>query len=382
MRQERWRQIERIYQEALARPAGERAEFVEAACTSDADVRREVLELLAEADPPSAPLHGPVIAMTRQLADACAGALVGRRLGAYDLEAWIGAGSMGEVYRARDTRPARTVRIKILEGSIPHDPTRLERFRREAQLLAALNHPHIAAIHELADADGLHFLVLEYVGGGSLAERLLKGPLRLEEAVATAKQIAAALTAAHEKGIVHRDLKPANIALTATGDVKVLDFGLAKIAAPPITDKETLTAANMIVGTPCYMSPEQAHGIPVGQAADVWAFGCVLFEMLAGTRAFSTADDLGGPPVLNGAPDWRVLAGDLPRALQVVIRRCLSADPNQRLVDFTTVSFLLNEATSSSELWPDNHATGTTVPRRIAATATIGLAALITGLVG
>jgi Tol biopolymer transport system component len=382
MGEERWRQIERLYQEALTRPAEERAEFVEAACTSDADLRRDVLELLAEADPPSTALRGPVIAMARQLADGCSAALVGRRLGTYELEAWIGAGSMGEVYRARDTKLERTVAMKILAGPVALDPTRLERFRREAQLLAALNHPHIAAIYELAESDGLHFLVLEYVGGGSLADRLLRGPLRPEEAVATAKQIAAALSAAHEQGIVHRDLKPANIALTVTGNVKVLDFGLAKIAAAPVSDNETLTAANMIVGTPSYMSPEQAHGTPVGKAADVWAFGCVLFEMLAGTRAFSTAGDLGTQPILlNGTPDWRSLPSDLPRALQIVVRRCLSADSRQRVVDFATVSFLLNEATPSSELWPDDHAAGTTLPRRIAVIATVGVAVLLASLV-
>jgi Tol biopolymer transport system component len=384
MQEERWRQIERIYHEALARPASERAEFVEASCTSDADVLHEVLELLAEADPPSEPLRGPVIAMAQQFADACSEAMVGRRLGPYELEALIGAGSMGEVYRARDTKLARTVAIKVLAAPVAHDPERLERFRREAQVLAALNHPHIAAIHELADSDGFCFLVLEYVDGGSLAGRLLRGPLRLEEAVAIAKQIASALSAAHEKGIVHRDLKPANIALTATGDVKVLDFGLAKIAAAPLSENEALSADNVIVGTPAYMSPEQAHGIPVGKATDVWAFGCVLFEMLVGTRAFSTAGDPLCPAALvNGAPDWRALPSDLPRALQVVVRRCLSADPNQRLVDFSTVSFLLNEATSSSDLWPDvhAHAGGTTVTRKKVAIATVGVALLLTGLI-
>ena len=221
----------------------------------------------------------------------------GAHLGSYEILAAIGAGGMGEVYRARDTRLNRDVALKILPDTFTHDPERVARFRREAHVLAALNHPHIAAIYGLDEANGSQFLVLELVDGESLDKRTARGPIPVAEALEIARQVAEALEAAHDKGIIHRDLKPANIALTSDGQVKVLDFGLAKTAeamsgttpvtnSPTITSPAMMSAAGVILGTAGYMSPEQAKGLTSDKRSDVWAFGCVLYEMLTGTRAF------------------------------------------------------------------------------------------------
>src|SRR6266516_3585342 len=220
---------------------------------------------------------------------------VGGRLGPYEILSPLGAGGMGEVYRARDTKLNRDVAVKILPDTFTHDPERLARFRREAQVLASLNHPHIGAIYGLDEANGQQFLVLELVDGESLDRRIARGPIPVDETLVIAKQIAEALEAAHEKGIVHRDLKPANIALTGDGKVKVLDFGLAKALGPAAgsadsVDSPTLTfaatQAGIILGTAAYMSPEQVRGRAVDKRADIWAFGAVLYEMLTGRRAF------------------------------------------------------------------------------------------------
>src|SRR6266852_5121188 len=217
----------------------------------------------------------------------------GSRLGPYEILSAIGAGGMGKVYRARDTRLGRDVAIKILPDTFTHDPERLARFRREAQVLAALNHPHIGGIYGLDEANGQQFLVLELVDGESLERRIARGPIPVDEALSIAQQIAEALEAAHEKGIIHRDLKPANIALASDGQVKVLDFGLARFEAGgpgrageagDLTHSPTLsfaaTQAGVILGTAAYMAPEQARGRAVDKRADIWAFGCVLYEML------------------------------------------------------------------------------------------------------
>jgi len=231
----------------------------------------------------------------------------GTRLGAYEVLALIGAGGMGEVYRARDTKLGRDVALKILPELFASDPDRLARFQREAQVLASLNHPNIAAIYGLEHSDGVRALVLELVEGPTLAERLeglrAKGSgLPLDEALPIAKQIAEALEAAHEQGIIHRDLKPANIKLRPDGVVKVLDFGLAKAlepasgisagvtALPTITSPAMMTRMGVILGTAAYMAPEQAKGRPADRRSDVWAFGCVLYEMLTGKRAFEGED--------------------------------------------------------------------------------------------
>jgi eukaryotic-like serine/threonine-protein kinase len=266
----------------------------------------------------------------------------GARLGPYEILSALGAGGMGEVYRAKDTKLGRDVAVKILPDSFTHNPERLARFRREAQVLAALNHPHIGAIHGLDAADGQQFLVLEFVDGLTLSDLIAKGPLPVGDALGIARQIAEALEAAHEKGIIHRDLKPANVALTSDGHVKVLDFGLAKAIepgssasvtnSPTITSPAMLTAAGVILGTAAYMAPEQARGRPADKRSDVWAFGCVLYEMLTGRRAFEREDVVDTLAyVLTKDPDWSVLPGSMPAPLRTLLRRCLEKDRRVRL---------------------------------------------------
>jgi len=277
----------------------------------------------------------------------------GTRLGAYEVIAAIGAGGMGEVYRARDTRLGRDVAIKTLPELTAGDPERLARLDREAQLLAALNHPHIGAIYGLEDSPSGKFLVLELVDGESLAERLARdGTLPVAEALRIATQIIDALEAAHDKGIIHRDLKPGNIMLTADGQVKVLDFGLARAmeAASPsgVSNSPTLslaaTQAGMILGTAAYMSPEQAKGRVADKRSDVWAFGCVLYEMLTGKRAFEgedVSDTLAS--ILKGEPDWSAIPADVPGNIRTILRRCLTRDRKGRIPDISVVRYLLLE---------------------------------------
>src|SRR5262252_6742758 len=253
---------------------------------------------------------------------------------------------MGEVYRARDTMLEREVALKVLPEAFAADPDRLVRFQREAKVLASLNHPHIAAIYGLADSRKTHALILELVEGPTLADRIAKGPIPLEEALPIAKQIAEALEAAHEQGIIHRDLKPANIKVRDDGTVKVLDFGLAKAMepasaiSPMLTNSPTITTPAMVtgvgtlLGTAAYMSPEQAKGRPADKRSDVWAFGCVLFEMLSGKRTFDgedVSDTLA--TVLRADPQWNNLPAQTPHAIRRVLARCLQKDRRQRLAD-------------------------------------------------
>jgi serine/threonine-protein kinase len=270
----------------------------------------------------------------------------GTRLGPYEIIAPIGAGGMGEVYRAHDSRLHRDVAIKTLPPAFAEDANRLARFQREAQALAALSHPNIAAIYGLEESGGVNALVMELVGGITLAERIAAGPIPLAEALGIARQIGAALEAAHEKGIVHRDLKPANIKLTGEGQVKVLDFGLAKALDTEFTSSPGATPANsptltlestragVILGTAAYMSPEQARGKSVDRRADIWAFGVVFFEMLTGRSTFegeTVSDTLAG--VLRADIDWKHLPADTPPAVQRLLERCLQRDPKRRLRD-------------------------------------------------
>jgi serine/threonine-protein kinase len=270
----------------------------------------------------------------------------GTRLGPYEITAPIGAGGMGEVYRAQDSRLHREVAIKTLPPAFAEDANRLARFQREAQALAALSHPNIAAIYGLEESGGVTALVMELIEGPTLAERIAAGPIPVAEALAIARQIGAALEAAHEKGIVHRDLKPANIKLTGEGQVKVLDFGLAKAmdtettsgsgATPANSPTLTLesTRAGVIMGTAAYMSPEQARGKPVDRRADIWSFGVVFFEMLTGRSTFegeTVSDTLAA--VLRADIDWKYLPVDTPPAIRRLLERCLQRDPKRRLRD-------------------------------------------------
>jgi serine/threonine-protein kinase len=280
----------------------------------------------------------------------------GSHLGPYEIISPLGAGGMGEVYRARDTKLGRDVALKILPESFVHDPDRVARFRREAQVLASLNHPHIAAIYGLEEANNSQFLVLELVEGGTLADRLKSGPLPVEEALTVARQIADALEAAHEKGIIHRDLKPANIAFTSDNQAKVLDFGLAKALEPvaavagdmtasPTITTPAMTQMGMILGTAAYMSPEQAKGRPADKRTDVWAFGCVLYEMLTGKRAFDgedVSDTLAF--VITKEPDWSTLPTNTPASIRRVLQRCVQKDRKRRLRDIGDARLELDEA--------------------------------------
>jgi eukaryotic-like serine/threonine-protein kinase len=309
---ERWARIESLYHAALAKAPGEREDYLAAACPRESDVWREVVSLLACAD------SGP--------------GTVGKRVGSYEILGLLGAGGMGEVYRARDTRLKREVALKMLPEALANDPARMARFQREAELLASINHPNIAQVYGLED----RAIVMELVEGETLAS-----PLPVDTALNYARQIAEALEYAHEKGIIHRDLKPANIKATPEGVVKVLDFGLAKAiegqagASGNPSESPTLTAATevgAILGTAAYMSPEQATGKTADRRSDIWSFGVVLFEMLTGKSAFegdSISETLAS--VLKMEPDWNALPVATPASIRNLVRRCLTKDRKQRL---------------------------------------------------
>jgi Tol biopolymer transport system component len=286
---------------------------------------------------------------------------VGTSLGVYQVIAAIGAGGMGEVYRARDTKLNRDVALKILPAEFASEPDRLARFRREAQVLASLNHPHIGHIYGFEESNGISALVLELVEGPTLADRIAHGPVALDDALPIARQIAEALEAAHELGIIHRDLKPANIKVRDDGTVKVLDFGLAKALepasgtrvdmthSPTITTPAQMTGVGTILGTAAYMSPEQAKGRPADRRSDVWAFGCVLFEMLTGRRVFQ-ADDVADTMafVLTKDPDWTRLPATTPPSIVRLLRRCLEKDRRHRLPDIGVARLEIDEAINGS----------------------------------
>ena len=281
--------------------------------------------------------------------------LSGTQLGSYEVIAQIGAGGMGEVYQAHDTKLGRDVAIKVLPEAFAHDPERLSRFQREAKMLAALNHPNIATIYGLEQSNGTSYLVMELVAGETLAQRIKReGALPIEEALAICKQIAEALEAAHEKGIIHRDLKPANVKVTPEGKVKVLDFGLAKAFAGDAANDDpsnspTLSMAatmhGVILGTAAYMSPEQARGKAVDKRTDIWAFGCVLYELLCGHQAFEGEDVTEIlAAVVKTEPDWNRLPEATPPAIRALLRRCLRKDKRQRFHDAADVRIEIDDA--------------------------------------
>lgn len=284
---------------------------------------------------------------------------VGEQLGIYTVVGPLGAGGMGEVYRATDTKLDREVAIKVLPDAMAHDRERITRFEREAKVLASLNHPMIAAIYGFDQAGGKRFLVLELVEGPTLADRLTNGRLSVEESLDIARQMAEALEVAHEKGIIHRDLKPANVKVTLDGQVKVLDFGLAKALGEEESSVEdpgtsptvtcNVTQPGVILGTPAYMSPEQARGRPVDKRSDIWSFGCVLYECLAGRPAFegeTIADLLNA--VLSEVPDWNSLPSETPRSVKLLLQRLIVKDRKKRLRDIGDVSIMLADAQESS----------------------------------
>jgi serine/threonine protein kinase len=342
----RWDTIKTLFLATIERPAAERAAYLTAATAGDEALRREV-ESLLNAHTPDAdftrhlPFAHAVADALNALAPADDGATpllaAGVKIGAYEVIGPLGAGAMGEVFRARDRKLHRDVALKLLPGAFEFDPDRLARFRREAQVLAALNHPHIAAIYGLDESSGRQALVLELVEGVTLADRIAEGPIPLREALGIAGQVAEALEAAHAKGIIHRDLKPANIKITPAGEVKVLDFGLAKTATsdpPPSMVSQAPTSLDMtrvglIVGTAAYMSPEQARGLPVDARTDIWAFGCVLFEMLTRRRACDA--------------DLRALPASTPAKVRRLLRHALQEDASARMQTITEARAVLEQ---------------------------------------
>jgi serine/threonine-protein kinase len=321
----------------------------------------------------------------------------GTRLGTYEIAAQIGAGGMGEVYRALDTNLGRHVAIKILPDTFAHDPERLARFEREAKTLASLNHPNIAQVYGLEKADGIRALVMELVEGPTLADRIAQGPVPVDEALPIARQIAEALEAAHEKGIVHRDLKPANIKLRPDGTVKVLDFGLAKAADPagvgsvvtsmsPTITTPAMTQAGVLLGTAAYMSPEQAKGRAVDKRSDIWAFGAVVYEMLTGRRAFQgedVADTLAA--VLMKEPDWTTLPSHTPPAMVTTLQRCLVKDRRLRIRDIGDAMMALGGTFETARESPATPAVVRQIPiwqRPIAIAAMLVVVASIAAVAG
>jgi len=354
MTPERWQQIEQLYHAALEHEESQRAAYLQEVCAGDDALRREVDSLLAQEIRGDALLESPAVEVAASaMARDSRRSLIGQQLGCYKIVFLVGAGGMGDVYQAHDTKLNRDVAIKVLPAAFINDPERLSRFQREARTLAALNHPNIATIHGLERADGVNYLVMELVPGHTLAERVSSGALQIAEALKVAAQIAEALEAAHEKGVIHRDLKPANVNVTPEGRVKVLDFGLAKAFAGDgeldLSKPPTLTAMGTeegrILGTPAYMSPEQARGKPVDKRTDIWAFGCVLYELLTGRQAFhgDTLSDMIGS-ILEKEPDWQALPPSTPGKIRDLVRRCLQKDKNLRLQAAGDARIEINEA--------------------------------------
>jgi serine/threonine protein kinase/Tol biopolymer transport system component len=352
MDSERWRQIEDLYHAALERKPEMRAAFLDGACPRDTGLRQEVESLLAQAAPAESFLEAPALGTT---ALALGPVPFGTLAGAYRIVSCLGVGGMGEIYRAHDSKLGRDVAIKTLPRAFAGDDNRLARLRREARMLASLNHPNVAAIYGLEEWGGVNCLVLELVEGETLNERIEQsGPLTPAAALDIGLQVAQALEAAHEKGIIHRDLKPANVMVTAAGKVKVLDFGLAKAierdefprdVSPPATGTSLQTVVGQILGTPAYMSPEQACGQPLDKRTDIWAFGCLLYELLTGHRAFSGAllqDTIAA--VLERDPDWRILPAATPPAIRHLLLKCLKKTPEHRLQDIAAVRKELEDA--------------------------------------
>jgi eukaryotic-like serine/threonine-protein kinase len=311
----------------------------------------------------------------------------GTRLGPYEILAPLGAGGMGEVYQARDTKLGRNVAIKVLPEAFAHDGERLSRFQREARMLAALNHPNIATIFGLEQCGDVHYLVMELVPGQTLAERLTIGPFGIEEALKIGGQIAEALEAAHQQRVIHRDLKPGNVKVTPEGRVKVLDFGLAKafeVAEQDLPKAPTLTSMGTeegrILGTPTYMSPEQARGKPVDKRTDIWAFGCVFYELLSGRRAFQ-ADTVSDTlvKVLEREPDWKALPIATPAKVRGLLKRCLEKDVNLRLRDIGDGRMELLDALAATTRQDESPEERFKVTRRAAIGGLAGAAAVAAG---
>ena len=400
---QRWRRVKALFQAAVERPLADREAFLTAATDGDVELRREVESLLAsDAANVSAfdrlPWAGAaIVADGVRMASATDETHItstferGRRIGPYVVLEPLGAGAMGEVYRARDTKLNRDVALKVLPDQFALDADRVTRLTREAQMLAALNHPNVAAIYGFEDSGREQALVLELVDGPTLADLIARGPMRLNEALAIARQIADALEAAHDKGIIHRDLKPANIKIAANGSVKVLDFGLAKVwdGAPGalVSDAAIVTTSHLgdraILGTPAYMSPEQARGKALDKRTDIWSFACVLFEMLAGRTAFgdeTISDTIAR--VLERDLEWDALPASVPPRIRDLLRRCLEKDATRRLRDIGDARIELDEAltapaASAVNADPGHRGLGRRRMLRIVSAGALGICTLV-----
>lgn len=374
MSPERWIKIEPLLNEALDLPPAKRNEFLTQVCNGNQSLRLEIEALLAQEERIDSFIEEPILPLPddiKQMAQEGAvkpalptEPLTGKQLGKYKIRSLLGKGGMGEVYLAYDAGLDREVALKFLPPEVARDPEQTERFKREARTLAKLeNHPNIAVIHDLELNNPTPFLVLEYVPGQTLAERLQQGALPLAEALPVFRQIAAALTEAQKRGIIHRDLKPANIKITPEGRVKVLDFGLAKILAEQaqtadVAEPQFVTTRSfwttdrqVIIGTVPYMSPEQTRGLPVDQRTDNWAFGCVMFEALTGQRPFQGSDtfDL-FHAIRTYEPNWQSLPADTPNAIRTLLQRCLHKEPEARLAAASEASCLLTEQLEKAPL--------------------------------
>ena len=353
MNGDRFHQVDEIFHRALQQRPEERAAFLERACAHDPSLIEDVATLLSSDEHAGNFLEPPAVDPLAKVVPPSSGAFAGNTFGPYEVQILLGVGGMGEVYRARDSKLKRDVAIKVLPLEFSSDVERVSRFQREAEILASLNHPHIGAIYDLERFGEWRFLVLEFVDGETLDQRISGGVIPVGEALAIAKQIAEALDAAHEKGIIHRDLKPSNIKVTPRGNVKILDFGLAKVVAAEGTALSnlptTLSASTRgsILGTPAYMSPEQANGKEADRSSDLWAFGCVLYEMLTGRRAFqgeTTSEILAA--VLKSDPDWRRLPSETPEGIRRLLRHCLQKDQTLRLRDARDARIEINDVQS------------------------------------
>jgi len=357
-----------VFADARALPASDRPAYLSAACAGNDALRQEVESLLASDERATSFLESPAMVWGDDTPHLAQLMIEGRRLGGYQVQAPLGAGGMGEVYRARDTKLQRDVAVKFLPHAFTSDPERLSRFEGEARMLAALNHPNISAIYGFEEAEGFRFLVLELVDGQTLADKLADVSrqrsqghgLPIHDALSIARQIADALDVAHEKGIIHRDLKPANITITPDGMVKVLDFGLAKAASDGSTPDVTHSATNTVnhtrdsavMGTPGYMSPEQARGQVVDKRTDIWAFGCVLYEMLTGRVAFQGGTVSGTIAAgLESEPQWDALPRGTPASVRLLLRRCLDKDAAQRPQNIAQARRTIEQAQRGWNRW-------------------------------
>ena len=353
-----WQRIEDVFHRAADLPPEERAAFLSTACAGDDELRREVETLLANDDPENKVLEAAVLDAAQQLPNATSASenLVGKRAGPYFIDSLIGKGGMGVVFKARDTQLNRTVALKVLPADQFADPERKRRFLQEAQAASALNHPNIITVYGITQEDGLDFLVMEYAPGKTLDQLIPRKGLPLKQALKYAIEIADALVAAHAARIVHRDVKPSNIIVAEQGRLKVLDFGLAKQAAPAQDGDNTftdapITKAGMVFGTAAYMSPEQAEGKPADARSDIFAFGALLYEMVTGRRAFQGENVITilAAVINQEPPPAHTIVPNAPRELEWIIARCLKKDPERRIQQMLEVKLALQEILERTE---------------------------------